>query len=275
MGAAHSGKTSLIHSLFSLPLSTNYSPTAHLSLSLHLLLDPSFTSLELWEVPSLPHVDALSSLYLPQTDAAVIVTDTTDLRSFVDVRRWTSLLGNVCPVLLLANKADSPERVLSDKSVMEGAARDRVSAAFVVSALTGEGVRDAFRALVPLIQHFSPDAPAPAVAAPPAVSDSTQRILSLLMAKRPSLTPTPRAELRHSPSLTPTSRASQPSVVPTSLTLTTTQALLSHMRASSLVRPRPAPTSDDKAADAEHTAVKAAPVREWEGRRVNVDLRFL
>ena len=275
VGAAHSGKTSILHSLLSFPLPSSYSPTPHLSLSLYLLLDPSFTSLELWEVPSLPHVDALSSLYLPHTDATVIVTDTTDLRSFVDVRRWTALLGGHCPVVLLANKADSGERVLSDKSVMEGAARDRVSAAFVVSALTGQGVRDAFHALVPLIQHFCPDAPAPAVAAAPAVSDSTQRILSLLLARRPSLTPTPRAELRHSPSLTPTSRASQPSVAPTSLTLTNPQALLSHMRASSLIRPRPPPTSDDKAADAEHTGVKAAPAKEWEGRRVNVDLRFL
>ena len=145
--------------------------------------------------------------------AAVIVADLTDLRSFVDIGRWMAYFTSTTtaaslpfPVLLLANKSDSHDRVLSDTSVSEWSDKHRLTHSYVVSAKAGTGVEEAFRSLVPHIDQFVP-------AAQPVRAggsmDATQRLLSLLHSgagarRSPSHSPSPSH--RPSASLTPTSR---------------------------------------------------------------------
>jgi len=146
--------------------------------------------------------------------AAIIVADLTDLRSFVDIGRWVQHFTAASPssalpfpVLLLANKSDSPDRVLSDTSVAEWADRHRLTHSHVVSAKTGSGVEEAFRGLVSRIGQFVPVAGG--VAGSGGGLDATQRLLSLLHSPglaKGSPSHSPSASKRPSASITPTSR---------------------------------------------------------------------
>ena len=191
-------------------------------------------------MPCGAHIDeALQPLYMQGVHAAVIVADLTDLRSFIDITRWITLFTSATstlpfPVLLLANKADSPDRVLSDTSVAEWAERHRITHSHVVSAKTGAGVEEAFRSIVNLVERFVPvpglpvfvssNAASASVGAGNGNADATQRLLSLLHApgaaaarRSPSHSPSPSN--RTSVSITPTSRTS--SILSHSLLLST------------------------------------------------------
>ena len=214
VGAAHSGKTSLLRRLIAAQFSDDeYAPTPRIELSMYLLRDERFSSFELWELPSSAHVEeALQPLYMQGAHCAVIVADLTDLRSFVDIGHWLHHFASASasaspslpfPCVLLANKCDSPDRVLSDASVAEWADRHRLAHACVVSAKTGAGVEEAFRGLVPRIEQFVPAASGGL--------EATQRLLSLLHTTGPgrrSPSHSPSASHRPSASLTPTSRTS-------------------------------------------------------------------
>ena len=162
-------------------------------------------------------------LLCPGVHAAVIVADLTDLRSFVDIGRWTAHFASSAtsalpfPVLLLANKADSSDRVLSDTSVAEWADRHRLTQSYVVSARTGAGVEEAFRSIVARVDGFVPAAPT-GVSGGGGSMDATQRLLSLLhssAAARRSPSHSPSPSHRPSASLTPTSRTRASSLLST------------------------------------------------------------
>ena len=181
--------------------------------------------------------------------AAVIVADLTDLRSFVDIGRWMTHLTShntssptslPFPVLLLANKADSPDRVLSDTSVAEWADKHRLTASHVVSARVGTGVEEAFRSIVARVDQYVPAAAAAVDGSGGGGSEATQRLLSLLhstaaVRRSPSHSPSPSH--RPSASLTPTSRTRASSL----------HSLLSTVPASTTPR-MPLPSSSPRAA---------------------------
>ena len=184
--------------------------------------------------------------------AAVIVADLTDLRSFVDIGRWMTLFTAATsspssaslpfPVLLLANKADSPDRVLSDTSVAEWADKHRLTHSHVVSAKVGTGVEDAFRSIVWRVEKFVPTQPA-RVSRGSGSMDATQRLLSLLhsnAATRRSPSHSPSPSHRPSASLTPTSRTRASSLL-------SPYSLLSTLPPSTTPR-LPPPSSSPRAA---------------------------
>ena len=196
---------------------------------------------------------SMLSLCTAGVHAAMVVADLTDLRSFVDIGRWmthftsaTSSASLPFPVLLLANKADSHDRVLSDTSVSEWADKHRLTHSYVISAKTGTGVEEAFRSLVPRIEKFVPAAQSAAVSS--AVGgggslDATQRLLSLLhsgaaVRRSPSHSPSPSH--RPSASLTPTSRTRASSLL-------SVQSLLSSLPPSASSRMQP-PSASPRAA---------------------------
>ena len=186
--------------------------------------------------------------------AAVIVADLTDLRSFIDIGRWMTIFtGHATtaassasasppfPVLLLANKADSSDRVLSDASVSEWSERHHLTQSYVVSAKTGTGVEDAFRSIVNRVDTFVPAAQLAVGGRGGGGSvDATQRLLSLLLhssaGARRSPSHSPSTSHRLSASLTPTSRTRASSLL-------SAHSLLSTLQPAGTPRMLPTPAS--------------------------------
>ncbi|MFX1366828.1 MAG: Rab family GTPase [Promethearchaeota archaeon] len=125
-------------------------------------IDGEKVELFLWDIAGQEQFQALRQRFYIGSAGAIIVfsLDPEQERSFEHVSRWLDDLKKHCgniPIVLFGNKVDlvddgtlasNPSLPTSDENVIQFAKMNRFLGYYKTSALTGQGVTDAFKVLV-------------------------------------------------------------------------------------------------------------------------------
>lgn len=157
------GKTSLIKKYTQGSFQKDYISTLGTQFSkFEELVDGEKVSLFLWDIAGQDSFQALRQRFYTGSSGAIIVFSHApeQIESFGHVNRWLNDLKKHCgniPIVLFGNKVDlvdngellsNPNMETSDAIVEQLAKDNKFVAYYKTSALTGEGVTDAFKALV-------------------------------------------------------------------------------------------------------------------------------
>ena len=125
--------------------------------------------LQLWDIAGQERFGSMTRVYYRDADAAVIMFDLTNPRTFEAVAKWKAdvddkvLLstGQPVPCLLLGNKCDLPGRTISDDEIDAFCKQAGFVGYHAVSAKTAEKVEDAMMHLLRYLLSTSvaPEAP--------------------------------------------------------------------------------------------------------------------
>jgi Ras-related protein Rab-1A len=114
--------------------------------------------LQIWDTAGQERFKTITESYYRRANGALIVFDLTSLDSFNNVDNWLESLSRAHdsspPAVLVGNKCDLTHQV-SFESAQELAKRHKLQL-FMTSALTGEGISEAFQTLAELIVDRNP-----------------------------------------------------------------------------------------------------------------------
>lgn len=157
------GKTSLIKKYTQGSFQKEYIATLGTQFSKYEeIVDGEKVELYLWDIAGQDQFQALRQRFYTGSNGAIIVFSHTpeQVRSFDNVPRWLDDLKKHCgniPIVLFGNKIDLVDEVIlssnpslptSDINVRQFAKNNRFIGYYKTSALTGQGVTDAFKVLV-------------------------------------------------------------------------------------------------------------------------------
>ena len=157
------GKTSLIKKYTQGSFQNDYIATLGTQFSKYEeVIDGDKVELYLWDIAGQDSFDALRQRFYTGSSGAIIVFSHAPEQSasFDHVHKWLGDLKKHCgniPIVLFGNKVDlvdndelasNPENPKSDSNVEKFAKDNRFIGYYKTSALTGDGVTDAFKALV-------------------------------------------------------------------------------------------------------------------------------
>eukprot|EP01028_Stygiella_incarcerata_P013597 TRINITY_DN82827_c0_g1_i1.p1 TRINITY_DN82827_c0_g1~~TRINITY_DN82827_c0_g1_i1.p1 ORF type:complete len:334 (-),score=83.19 TRINITY_DN82827_c0_g1_i1:91-1092(-) len=154
------------------PPHTTYTPIRKrsvLSTPIEEMNDPVTVRLNLWDLAGQDRFVKFSRPFFRKAFGAVIVYDTTRHQTFRDVTKWIHGLraavpdvisadgsAHPIPCILLANKIDVGGISPSPREIRRLAEEEKIDAWFPVSALTGEGLQEAFTFLAWTIDKLNP-----------------------------------------------------------------------------------------------------------------------
>ena len=156
------GKTSLIKKFTHGSFQTDYIRTIGAQFSIYNQdIEGDTCKLSLWDIAGQDEFFFLRPSFYNESKAAIIVYSLEDNQhgkdSFKHVSNWHNDIKKFCgniPTILLGNKVDLIDANLLDESKMLKLARKKEFLGhFVTSALTGEGVVDAFQAIIGELYH--------------------------------------------------------------------------------------------------------------------------
>ncbi|MHA1771849.1 MAG: Rab family GTPase [Candidatus Thorarchaeota archaeon] len=110
--------------------------------------------LQIWDVAGQSRFQILRPMYYRGSSGGLLVYDVTRRRTFIVLEEWLSELekavGKTIPLVLVANKTDLPDRVISIEEGREFAESHNMP--YVESsAKTGEGILDVFEQLAKIL----------------------------------------------------------------------------------------------------------------------------
>ncbi|MFX1574688.1 MAG: Rab family GTPase [Promethearchaeota archaeon] len=163
IGDAAVGKTSLIKNYTQGSFQKDYISTLGTQFSKYEeIIDGEKIELYLWDIAGQDSFEALRQRFYTGSSGAIIVFSHSpeQIESFNHVNRWLSDIKKHCgniPTILFGNKVDlvndgelasNPNIPTSDANVDNFAKESKFVGYYKTSALTGQGVTDAFKALV-------------------------------------------------------------------------------------------------------------------------------
>jgi small GTP-binding protein len=116
--------------------------------------DSNTIILSIWDIAGHGLFESVRKAYYEGGHGFLVVFDLNNRTSFDHVNNWLRELQETCPdapVLILGNKADLPNWMVSLEEVTELCDHLGASGPVIVSAKTGEGVLDAFQQLSELM----------------------------------------------------------------------------------------------------------------------------
>ena len=150
LGGQCVGKTSLITRFMYDSFDTNYQATIGIDfLSKTMYLEDRTVRLQLWDTAGQERFRSLIPSYIRDSSVAVVVYDTTDVKSFYEINKWIddvrSQRGNDAIIVLVGNKTDLADR--RQVTLEEGQKKAReLDIKFVeTSAKSGYNVKNLFR----------------------------------------------------------------------------------------------------------------------------------
>jgi small GTP-binding protein len=156
VGDSGVGKTSILNYLVGSPCTSNHVPTIGATYEHYCeRISGSDVRMQIWDTAGQERYKSLGPIYYRGSVAALIVFDLCDMTSFRHLDDWLTAFEQAVPagaiVVIVGNKCDMPEKLaVADKDVDEW--RNERFLYFRTSALTGEGVKEAFRAVASAIQ---------------------------------------------------------------------------------------------------------------------------
>uniref|UniRef100_A0A672HVK6 Ras-related protein Rab n=1 Tax=Salarias fasciatus TaxID=181472 RepID=A0A672HVK6_SALFA len=129
IGDAAVGKTSFVHRYVNGQFSQTYLPTMGVDFSVKVLRwsEKETVRLHIWDIAGQERFVSMTRVYYKGALGCVVMFDVTKLSSFLKCHHWKQDLDNKVmlpsgapiPCILLANKCDLPERVVTADSIAE------------------------------------------------------------------------------------------------------------------------------------------------------------
>ena len=153
VGAAHTGKTSIINRLIYEEFSPHTMPSTQPAFfQKKIFCDDGEFTLEIWDTAGQEQYHALSPMFYRDADAGIVVFDLTDSSSFTKSKQWVSELrqarGDDITIAVAGNKSDLPSKRMVKLEEMSAFASSINAESFETSAKTGENVTLLFTSLV-------------------------------------------------------------------------------------------------------------------------------
>jgi small GTP-binding protein len=161
VGAAHTGKTSIVNRLIYGEFSPHTMPStqpAFFQKKLNISGTPY--TLEIWDTAGQEQYHALSPMFYRDADAGIVVFDLTDTASISKCKQWVSELrqarGEAITIVIAGNKSDlASVRTVNLESMSQYAAGLGADS-FETSAKSGENVELLFNTLAQSLLHRAP-----------------------------------------------------------------------------------------------------------------------
>jgi Ras-related protein Rab-8A len=168
VGNSAVGKTSLIKRYTTDSFQRDYISTLGMQFSRYEeMIDGDKVELFLWDLAGQESFSTLRDRFYTGSSGAIIVFSLApeEIDTYHNLSKWISNVREACgniPMILFGNKADlvdqnalitSPNYATSDVHVENFAKDHNFMGYFKTSALTGQGVKDAFKALVKKLYH--------------------------------------------------------------------------------------------------------------------------
>ncbi len=151
------GKTSLIKKFTQGSFQTNYIRTIGAQFSKYTQnIEGDTCTLYFWDIAGQDEFFFLRPSFYQESRAAIIVYSLEDNQlgkdSFKHISSWHNDIKKFCgkiPIILLGNKADLIDKnILNESKVLKLIRKREFLGYFITSALTGEGVTEAFQAII-------------------------------------------------------------------------------------------------------------------------------
>lgn len=171
IGDATVGKTSFVHRYVSGQFSKTYKATVGVDFSVKVLQwsDKERVRLQIWDIAGQERFTSMTRIYYRGTLGCVLMFDVTNSSSFLRCLQWKLDLdskamlpdGAPVPCILLANKCDLPERVVSAESIAKFSKTNGFVAWMETSVKDNKNIGEAMRRLVREILSVHPSVDLP------------------------------------------------------------------------------------------------------------------
>ncbi|XP_059189527.1 ras-related protein Rab-7L1-like [Centropristis striata] len=158
VGDGNVGKSSFVHRFVSGQFNKTYKSTVGVDFSVKLLhwSEREKVRLQLWDIAGQERFISMTRIYYKGALGCVVMFDVTSSNSFLSCRHWKRDLdnkatlpnGNSIPCILLANKCDLSQRVVSSDSIDRFSKANGFAAWMEVSVKDNKNVGEAMRRLV-------------------------------------------------------------------------------------------------------------------------------
>eukprot|EP00656_Telonema_subtile_P053989 TRINITY_DN7935_c0_g1_i3.p1 TRINITY_DN7935_c0_g1~~TRINITY_DN7935_c0_g1_i3.p1 ORF type:complete len:305 (-),score=40.87 TRINITY_DN7935_c0_g1_i3:801-1715(-) len=157
VGAACSGKSTMVRSLCMNQHPEEYSPTLHVEVGVKTIEinDQAVVTIQLWDTPGAPQVD-LNGLIYEKADAVLLVFDIGAREEFYQLEEQLDQIKSAAPtalILLCANKSDQPRHAVTIEQLLQFGCEHRLCGVVLTVAATGEGVRNALKHVIRETRH--------------------------------------------------------------------------------------------------------------------------
>jgi small GTP-binding protein len=163
LGDSGAGKTSLVQRMTRDFFSPEHNATVGGQfVSLNVTLNGETVPLDIWDTAGQEVYRSLVSFYARDAQGAMLVADPTEGAALLSLPKWISFVRAQVPavkILLFANKGDLANRRVVTLEELEEFARQNDCAFAHGSALTGQGVADAFAKIAESIEEVPLEAP--------------------------------------------------------------------------------------------------------------------
>ncbi len=156
LGNAGVGKTSILERYVNKSFTGNYKVTIGADfLTRDLEVDGNRIKLQVWDTAGQEKYRSLGVAYYRGADACMLVFDLSDKTTFKDLDKWVEAFFSQLPedkaknfpVILLGNKADKPDRIISAEMAKKWCAEHDSAPFYETSAKTNLGLEEAFENL--------------------------------------------------------------------------------------------------------------------------------
>jgi small GTP-binding protein len=153
VGAAHTGKTSIVNRFIYSEFSPHTMPSTQPAFfQKKVNVNGEDYMLEIWDTAGQEQYHALSPMFYRDADAGIVVFDITDQLSFTKCKQWVAELrqarGNAITLVIAGNKSDLPSQRAVTLEAIAQFASSVGGESFETSAKTGENVELLFQSLV-------------------------------------------------------------------------------------------------------------------------------
>jgi len=159
LGNAGVGKTSILERYVNKAFTGNYKVTIGADfLTRDLVVDAQKIKLQIWDTAGQEKYRSLGIAYYRGADACMLVFDVADKTTFKDLDKWVeAFLAQIpeekaknFPIILLGNKADKPDRIVSAEMAKKWCAEHEDVPFYETSAKLGQGLEEAFEHIAKL-----------------------------------------------------------------------------------------------------------------------------
>lgn len=156
LGEANVGKTSLVYRYIEGKFRQNYKSTLGVNLLKKDMSIPGYgnVSAQIWDLGGQESFKSLRKLYLEGANAAFLVFDRTNRKTFEKCEEWIESFRETrdnAPILLLGNKSDLEKQIKIKKAEAADYAKKNKLDLILTSAKTGQNVEEAFIDLTKVI----------------------------------------------------------------------------------------------------------------------------